>query len=792
MALSAGTRLGPYEVLAPIGAGGMGEVYLAEDTRLDRKVALKLLPAEFTEDESRVRRFVQEAKAASALNHPNILTIHDIGQLDSRHYIAAEFIDGQTLRGRMAGDRMTLPEALDVAAQVANALAAAHEARIAHRDIKPENVMLRRDGYVKVLDFGLAKLTERPARETAAASATLSAGTDPGTVLGTVSYMSPEQARGVEVDTRTDIFSLGVMLYEMIAGRRPFDGQTTTDVFVSILEREPPPLQTEAPAELQRIIAKALRKNREERYQTAKDFLLDLKSLREALTYETKTPASAISGDRVSVIQRHKVAAFAALVLLLLSIAGLAVYWQVGRAGGSIDSIAILPFVDQNHDPQNEYLSDGLTESIINNLTQISALRVIARTSVFRYKGKESDALGAAQALGVRAVVTGRVQQRGDNLTVSAELVDVRENKQLWGQRYDRKLADVFSVQEEIAKEISEKLRVKLTGAERQQLAKRPTDNLKAFQYYTQARAHTQRRSREDLLEAIRYSEKAIAEDGNYALAYAGLSDALVNLVVRSYMAPVEGRRKATEAALKALALDPNLAEAHVSIGVTRVTWAPFNFSQGDRELRRALELSPNLSWAHQILGFSFIRQGRFDESLAAFLKARELDPLSSINARGVAAVYLLKRDYARALDVLRQANELGPAFSLPAEIGIYIQTRRFDEALAALEQAKRERTNDPILVHCTGMVYAAQGKRTEALQIVKELEAMSGDSLSQALWIAKIHALMNEKEAALSWLDRGLPAGALGVFYKDEPVWDSIRSDPRFADLLRKMGVTQ
>jgi len=393
--------------------------------------------------------------------------------------------------------------------------------------------------------------------------------------------------------------------------------------------------------------------------------------------------------------------------------------------------------------------------------------------------------------LKVQAVLTGRVTQRGDGLSISVELINAQDNSQIWGRQYNRKLADVFAVQEEMSKEISEKLRLKLTGAEKQQLAKRPTENIKAFQYYMQGRVYSHRRTREDLVTAIRYCEKAIEEDRNYALAYAGLADAYTNLGSRGYIVPFEGKRKAEEAARKALALDENLAEAHATLGSVYTLFAPPNFSLGDRELRRAIELSPNLAIAYQHLGISLVQQGRFDEALEELLKARELDPLSSIIARAAASPYYFKRDYERALELLRQANELGPAFSTTWEIGVYIQNRSFDEAVAELGKAKRERKSDPMLIYSTAMVYAAQGRRGEVLQIIKEMEEMSGASLRYAQWIAKIYASLNEKELALTWLERGLAAGAITLFFKDEPVWDAIRSDPRFVDLLRRMGLT-
>jgi len=455
-------------------------------------------------------------------------------------------------------------------------------------------------------------------------------------------------------------------------------------------------------------------------------------------------------------------------------------------------SIAVLPFDNQNRDPDTDYLSDGIPESIINSLSQLPQLRVMARSTVFSYKGKDVDPRKVGNDLGVRAVLMGRLIQQGDNLAIRTELVNVADGTELWGQQYNRKLADVFAVQEEIAREISEKLRLKLSGAERQQLAKRPTENLKAFQYYMQGRSYAQRRTREDMLDAIRYCEKAIAEDRNYALAYAGLADAYATLGVLAYIAPIEGRRKTDENARQALALDENLAEAHAALGLPHTFFAPYNFSLGDRELRRAIELSPSLAIVHFYLGTSLARQGRLDETIKEYLRARELDPLSSIIARSVALPYYLKRDYAAALELLRQANELGPPLSTTFEIGVYIQNRTFDEALAESEKAKGERKSDPILICGAGMVYAAQGKRAEALQIIKALEEMSGTSLSQAHWIAKIYATLNEKELAFTWLDRGLSTGAIGSFYKDEPVWDPIRSDPRFTDLLRRMRIPQ
>jgi serine/threonine-protein kinase len=837
MELAANLTLSHYRIVSKLGSGGMGEVYLAEDTKLDRKLALKLLPAEFTKDEDRIRRFIQEAKAASALNHPNIITIHEIGDVDGTQFIATEYIEGETLRRYLRCEKLMVLETLDVALQVGGALAAAHRAGIVHRDIKPENIMVRGDGLAKVLDFGLAKLTNQQAPSADTSAPTVAKmNTEPGVLLGTLDYMSPEQVRGKDLDARTDVFSFGVLVYEMVTGRAPFAGETTSDIIAAILKSDPPAIpecSPEAPAELQRIVSKALRKNRDDRYQTMADMLVDLKSLKQELEYEVKSrgavaaqpsnPVAISTGGTatttalkqeatdeqaagrttssaeyiVSEIRQHKKAAVISLVVLLVICiaAYLLLRPSAPNEEGSpqpktISSLAILPFANASGDPSNESLSDGISESLINNLSQLPELKVIARSSSFKYKGKEADPQEAAKALGVQAVVMGRIVELGNNLQIFVEVVNAVDKTQIWGEQYNRKAADLLQVQSEISRAIAEKLRLKLTGAERQQLVKRPTENLKAFQYYMQGRAYAQRRTQEDLLAAIRYYGRAIEEDGNYALPHAGLADAYANLGVRGYIVPSEGRRKLEESARQALALDENLAEAYDALGQADTVFAPSNFPMGDRELRRAIELSPSLASAHLHLGSSLMRQGRLDEALEEFLKARELDPLSSAIARTAAIPYYLKRDHVRALELLRQANELGPAFTTTLEIGVYIQNRLFTEALAELERAKRERQSDPILIYSTGMVYAAQGKQSEARQMIKELEEMSGASLSQAHWIAKIYAALNEKGLALKWLERGLAGGAIAAFNRDDPVWDPIRNNPRFADLLRRMGI--
>jgi serine/threonine protein kinase/tetratricopeptide (TPR) repeat protein len=827
-----------YRIVSRLGAGGMGEVYLAQDTKLDRKVALKILPAEVAANQERMRRFIQEAKAAGALSHPNIAQIFEIGEHEGTHFIAMEFVDGVTLREVIHSSQIDVLKLLRYLQHTAEGLAKAHAAGIVHRDLKPDNIMITRDGHAKILDFGLAKLIEpsgqKPGREggrknaeaSEMATAILQQHSTPGVVLGTVGYMSPEQAQGRtnEIDGRSDIFSFGCILYETVTAHKAFEGKDTIDTLNKIIREPVGPLsdfRPDAPNHLQRIVRRCLAKDPDERYQTIKDIALELRDLRRELagsagidtTVSPNTAASTLGSAGstptvpsdatraatassaeyiVSGIKQHKLAAVVVAIALVVGAVGLGMYLHARSTEVPIDSIAVLPFANTNADPNTDFLSDGITESIISSLSQLSQLKVMARSTVFQYKGKDVDPRKVGHDLGVRAVLMGRLIQQGDNLTIRTELVNVSDGTELWGQQYNRKLADLFAVQEEIAKEISDKLRLKLSGADIQQLAKRPTENLKAFQYYTQARSYAERRTREDLLTAIRYCENAIGEDPNYALAYTELAEAYTQLGIRSYIAPLEGRRKAEESSRKALALDENLAEAHVAVGFRLISFSPYDFVQGDRELRRAIELSPSLARAHQQLGVSLVRRGHSDEALAEVLKARELDPLSSIIARQLALPYYFKRDHIRALELLRQANELGPAFTTPWEIGVYIQSGKFDEALAELEKAKRERKSDPLLIYSTGMVYAAQGKRAEALQIIKELEGMSGANLDQAHWIAKIYAALNEKDLAFSWLERGLAAGAIAIFFKDEPVWDPLRTDPRFADFLRRMGFPQ
>ncbi|MCA1556239.1 MAG: protein kinase, partial [Acidobacteria bacterium] len=698
------------EILSLLGEGGMGEVYLAEDTTLRRLVAIKLLPAEFTADRDRLHRFEREAFAASSLNHPNILTIHEIGAENGHHFIATEFIEGESLRQRLKDRRLELHEVLDLGVQGASALSAAHAARIVHRDIKPENIMVRKDGIVKVLDFGLAKLAEqeqKPALDTEAPTEALHH-TAPGVVMGTVSYMSPEQARGKETDERTDVWSLGVVLYEMVAGRLPFEGETTTDVLGLILHKEPPPLthlSAHIPVELDRIVTKALKKDKEERYQVVKDLGLDLKSLKQRLEFEaelerTGTPdrnsqardaattsegragtvgtskiaarptGQAAGGDIhttssaeyiVEGVKRHKRGAALALAALVLAIVGVAYFYFVRSAKVSINSVAVMPFVNESRDPNAEYLSDGISESLINNLSQLPQLKVIARSSSFKYKGKEIDPEEVAKTLGVGAIVTGRVIQRGDELQISVELVNALDKTQMWGEQYNRRATDLQAVQAEIARTMTEKLRLRLTGTQEQQLAKQATQNPQAYQLYLNGLFYFRKGNFENYKKALDYYTQAVALDPKFALAYANMTPAYTNLT-ESGADPTELLAKGRAAAQKALELDDSLAGAHSSLAIIKLY--EWDWSGAENEHKRAIELIPNLAGEHGNYALYLSLMGWTAEALAENKRAQELDPLRISLKSGKAIILYFGQQYDEAIQVFQNVIKLQPDYA--------------------------------------------------------------------------------------------------------------------------------
>jgi serine/threonine protein kinase/Flp pilus assembly protein TadD len=824
MSISSGTKLGRYEIRSQLGAGGMGEVYLAQDTKLERTVALKILPAEVAADRNRMNRFVLEAKAASALNHPNIITIFEIEQVDSVNFIATEFIDGKTLRESMRNATMKLGEVLEVAIQSASALSAAHDAGIVHRDIKPENIMLRRDGIVKVLDFGLAKLSEqRSSTSVDIDAATLVLiKTDPGMVIGTAFYMSPEQARGLEVDARTDIFSLGVLLYEMIAGRLPFEGSNTNEILASILgDKEPSPLARyarEVPAELERIVSKALRKNREERYQTIKDMLLDLKSLKQRLEFDAEVERSRppeMTGDQTTAavtpptlsgqtaqtipitesllgrIKHHRRSLMIALLELIVAAVGLTYFIYFVVPARKIDSIAVLPFTNASGDPNTEYLSDGISEALINSLTELPGLRVIARSTAFHYKGKEVNPQAVGRELNVRAVLMGRVRQLGDTLNIQVDLVDATTGAQLWGQEYERKASDVLSIKQAVAREVTEKLRLRLSGDEQRQLTKRDTTNAESFQFYLRGRYYWSKRTGEGIKKAIEQFQQAIDRDPNYALGYVGLADCYLVLEQYAGVPASESLPKARAAADRALQIDDSLAEARTSSAF--IYHQQWRWTEAEEEFKRAITLNPNYPTAHHWFAYYLYTKRQFDDAMREIKRAQEVDPLSPVISENVALVYFLKNDLNSAIEQCQRTIELDPRFADAHYIlgFAYLKQRRNEEATADFQKAVQLSGRAATYLSNLGYCYAVTGRRAEALAILKELEEKHAKRESTGQFLAGVYAGLGDKDQAFAWLERDFQqrSGQLPTITW-RPHFENLRSDARYADLLHRMGL--
>jgi serine/threonine protein kinase/TolB-like protein/Tfp pilus assembly protein PilF len=1029
--MTPGTHLGRYELRSPLGKGGMGEVYLAHDKALGRVVALKFLPDDVAADRGRMQRFMQEARAISSLNHPNILTIFDIGEVEGTHFIATEFIDGMSLKQYLAQSPIELTEALGIAAEVASALVAAHSAGIVHRDIKPDNIMLRKDGYVKVLDFGLAKLTEQ--NQMVGSDVDTMVNTEPGLLMGTINYMSPEQARRLEVDERTDIFSLGLVLYEMVAGRPPFSGATATDMLVSILEREPPPLSKfapHAPLELQALISKMLAKKRELRYQTASDLVSDLRRLKQRVELEIQrrqetgddsaaaplsfeqiqalkdtapaqdrlTDEQSISSSPTQILESggdrpttpeiahvlfmalvgysKKMTSFQRQLLqhlnsivrgtdefrraqaqeqlisratgdgialvffgdpeaplrcalqisralkghpqieLRMGIHSGIVYRDINIAGemdvtgrgintarrimdcgdashillskeivdhlreigewddqlhdlgeatvrhggtvhifnlhtedlgnpavpqkidaaqkrlkrpqkkaastpgenagrdslaerktaiapalsgslsrsisGAIDTLAILPLANVSGDPNMEYLSDGVTESIINSLSQLPQLRVMARSMVFRYKGKDVDPQEAGRELGVRAVMIGRVLQLGDTLIVKTELVNVADGTQIWGEQYRRKVSDIFELQEDISREISGKLRLKVTGEDQEKLTRRYTENVDAYQLYLKGRYFWSKRTREGLKKGSEYFKQAIDLDPGYALAYAGLADAYAFLGLHRVIPPPDILPKARAAAIKALEIDNTLSEAHTALAYVKTIY-DWDWTGAEEGFKHSLELNPRNASTHSYYANFLAAMGRFEESMSEIKRAQELDPLSPIINVMVAYMAFLKRDYDTTLEQCRKTSEIEPNFFwIYMGVGwAYEEQGMYEKAIPEFQKAV-ELTNGLMgTLAGLGHALAHTGRTDEALQIIERLKDGSLYGHVVPYDIALVYAGLGDQDESLAWLEKAyeMRFGWL-IWTNVEPKWDFLRAHPQFKDLLRRIGL--
>jgi TolB-like protein/Tfp pilus assembly protein PilF len=698
--LLVGRTIGHYKLSKRIGTGGMGDVYLATDMTAGRKAALKLLPMRFTADAERLKRFQQEAHAVVGLNHPNILTIYEIGEDHSTHYIASELIEGETLRQRLMRGRIEVGEAVDVAIQVASALAAAHETGIVHRDIKPENIMLRPDGYVKVLDFGIAKLAESAFAEATAdgAGSMTLAETNLGSILGTVRYMSPEQARGAPVDKGTDIWSLGVVLYEMVTGHAPFAGDTPGETMSSILEKEPPPLTNyvaHTPAELQQIISKTLRKEREERYQSAHELLEALQSLRRSMEFK-----AALERSTKPPLWLRWAAMTAALLAFAAIVAGIVMFSR-NRVRSTLvvpeKSIAVLPFENLSRDPDSAYFADGVQEEILTRLASIADLKVISRTSTQRYQSKPGNLSEIAKQLGVANILEGSVQKAADQVRVNAQLINAQTDSHLWADTYDRKLTDVFEVESDIAKGIAESLRAKLTGREEQALAVKPTNNPEAYDAYLrglsfEARSHAPSwfTSPDLILKAIGFYERTVQLDANFALVWARLSRMNSFLYFNPVDPTTATRREAAKRALdNAQKLEPNSPETLLALGYYQY-WVLRDYGRAKTTFGRVSKMLPSSSEVSRALGLISRREGHWDESIAQFEHALSLDPRNVELLITAAETYGMRRQFPAALKLYDRALDITP--------------------------------NDPDVMAAKGSIYQAQGDLQEAARLLSQI----------------------------------------------------------------------
>jgi eukaryotic-like serine/threonine-protein kinase len=757
--LSPGSKVGPYEIVSLLGEGGMGQVYRGRDPRLGRDIAIKILAPDAWQDAEATARLEREARAIAALSHPNIVAVHDVGNENGTFYVVTELLEGKTLREQMQGPPLNWRRAVEIGAEVAEGLAAAHAKSIVHRDLKPENLFLTANGRVKILDFGLAQTDPLLAqRDEGNIPTTKWFQTDPGTVIGTLGYMAPEQLRGEAVDASADIFSLGCILYEMVTAKKPFARGSGAATIAAILKDDPPrePLSASVPPEFQRIIETCVEKNPATRFQSARDLALTLRAIGSSASMEKDALLRTITKK---------------------------------RASKSIDSIAVLPLTNAANDPNTEYLSDGITEGIINRLSQLPKLKVMARSTVFRYKGRDLDAQAVGRELRVRAVLTGFVKQVGERLQINVELVDSVDGAQLWGETYNRPLADLMTLQEEMSAEIVEKLRLKLTGAEKKKLRKRSTENSAAYQLYLKGRYHWNKRTEDSLKRGIQFFREAIESDPSFASAYSGLADSFITLATNIPLPPQEAMPKAKAAAMKAIEIDEGLAEAWASLGAVR-WWFDWDWAGAEQAYQRAIELNPNYATAHDGYAMFLSARSRFGDAIDQVNKAADLDPLSMIIAVHAGWPFYFARDFEGATRRFRKALELDERF-IPAHgwLGMALgQQHRYDEAIDAFGRAL-EVDHVPILVAMLAHTHAIAGDRAQATQLLDALMAESRRRYISPYDIAVVHAGLGDKEGAMRQLETALEErSAWMVFLNVDPRLDALRGEARFMEIAAKL----
>ena len=756
MSLTPGTRLGSYEILAPVGAGGMGEVYRARDHKLKRDVAIKVLPEHLAENPQALARFEREAQAVAHLSHPNILAIHDFGREQGITFAVTELLQGETLRSRLESGRLPVRKVIEVALQISGGLAAAHEKGIIHRDLKPENIFITLDGHVKILDFGLARTVPEPAGDEAP---TQTRRTEPGAVLGTVGYMSPEQVRAKETDHRTDIFSLGALLYEMLSGRRAFQGDTAADTMSAILKEDPPELsepESGVSPVLDSLVRRCLEKNPGERFQSARDLGFALQSVSAE-----KRDSGGARATRVS-------------------------------QGPEKPSIAVLPFVNMSPDPEQEYFCEGMAEEIINALTKIEGLRVAARMSAFQFKGRLQDARRVGDALNVKMLLEGSVRAAGNRLRVTAQLISVEGGYHIWSERYDREMEDVFAIQDEIASNIVNALRLTL-GRQELPRIKRPTDNLEAYHLYLKGRHFWHHRQPEMQRRALEAYQQAKEKDPSYALAHAGIAWIHVIMGMYGVLPPNQACSAARIAAERALSLDDSNADVLISPwGVA--FFFDWDWDEAERAIQRAIALEPNHVEAHCFYALQLSLLGRQEEALNEVRRAQELDPLSTYANSLAGWVLLAGGQKEEAVSELQKALDIDPDFvlALPLLAGAHVRNSQYDQAISVLERVTSITRRSPFWVAWLGWAYGKGGRPDEALSVLRELKERTEKEYVSPLYISWVLSELKNEGDAFHWLERAFEERHPYLVYWRLPVFDSLRSDPRFDDLLRRFHLTR